>query len=93
LLPVNEYGRLGLITTTVLLFTAVSKFGSPSSIIRFYAEYKAKKKLSSVYSSFIFGFGSITLLVGIFILIFLNITRIFSNDEYNTSSWFCSSRY
>lgn len=39
-LSVEEYGILGLITSTLTLFVAVSKLGIQHSIIRFYAQVK-----------------------------------------------------
>lgn len=48
---VNDYGILGLITTTLFVVIALSKLGLPNSIVRFYAEFKAKGHIHDFYST------------------------------------------
>ena len=49
---VGDYGILSLITTTTLIVAAITKLGFPESIVRFYAEFKAKNQLASLHSTF-----------------------------------------
>ena len=48
---VSDYGLLGLITTTLLIATAITKLGLPESIVRFYAESKSTNRLKEFYST------------------------------------------
>lgn len=48
---VGEYGILGIMTTTVLIATAVAKLGLPGWIVQFYAEFKLNKRLDSFQST------------------------------------------
>ena len=47
----GDYGILGIITTTVLIATAVAKLGLPGWIVQFYAEFKLNKRLDSFQST------------------------------------------
>lgn len=48
---VGDYGILGIMTTTVLIATAVAKLGLPGWIVQFYAEFKLNKRLDSFQST------------------------------------------
>lgn len=60
-LSVNDYGLLGLITSTVAIIVAIVKLGFPASIIRFYNEFKTAEKLDEFYSTMFFGYSSLAL--------------------------------
>jgi O-antigen/teichoic acid export membrane protein len=55
IISVSDYGILGLVTTTILIATAIGKFGFVGSIIRFYAEFKSNKRLGIFYSTMFIG--------------------------------------
>jgi O-antigen/teichoic acid export membrane protein len=50
---VNDYGILGLVTTTLFIALAISKLGFPSAIVRFYSEFKSNNLLDNFYSTFL----------------------------------------
>lgn len=55
ILPVNEYGILGLVTSTISIGLVISGLGLQQSLIRYYADFRAEKKqdsLSVYYSTF-----------------------------------------
>ena len=52
---VSDYGILGLITTTLLIATAITKLGLPNAIVRFYAEFKTERRLTDFYSTIFSG--------------------------------------
>lgn len=60
---VSDYGLLGIITITVLIAISVIKLGSPSSILRFYAEFKSKKQSAHFNSSIVLGTMGISALI------------------------------
>ena len=70
ILSVNDYGLLGLISTTVSFFMAITKLGFPVAIVRFYQEYKSKNQLNNFYSTFFFGSGAISISTCILFFIF-----------------------
>jgi O-antigen/teichoic acid export membrane protein len=47
----EQYGILGLVTTTMLIAVAISKAGLSDGIIRFHAEYSADPEKRAVFSS------------------------------------------
>ena len=55
ILPVAEYGVLGLCSTSLLIGCAVSKLGLQNSIIRFYHDYRKRDALDTFYSTFWWG--------------------------------------
>ena len=63
---VSDYGILGLITTTLLVATAITKLGLPNSIVRFYAEFKLQKRLANFYSTMFLGCVAVSATVAIF---------------------------
>ncbi|MRR22607.1 hypothetical protein EG830_06465, partial [bacterium] len=66
---VENYGLLGLATTTIMLATAIAKVGSTNSTVRFFPEYKNSGKLSEYYSTMIFGYAAIAIVVALLLLI------------------------
>lgn len=66
---VENYGLLGLVTTTIMLATAIAKVGSTNSTVRFFPEYKSSGKLSEYYSTMIFGYAAIAVVVALLLLI------------------------
>jgi O-antigen/teichoic acid export membrane protein len=52
---VSDYGILGLITTTLLIATAITKLGLPNAIVRFYAGFKTERRLTDFYSTIFTG--------------------------------------
>jgi O-antigen/teichoic acid export membrane protein len=48
---VGDYGVLGIITTTVLIATAVAKLGLPGWIVQFYAQFKLNQRLDTFQST------------------------------------------
>ncbi len=62
---VENYGLLGLATTTIMLATAIAKVGSTNSTVRFFPEYKKSGKLSEYYSTMIFGYAAIAIVVAL----------------------------
>ena len=52
---VDDYGILGLITTTIFIATAIGKFGLVSSVIRFYAEFKSDGRLGTFHTTMFIG--------------------------------------
>ncbi|MHA1344598.1 MAG: lipopolysaccharide biosynthesis protein, partial [Promethearchaeota archaeon] len=74
---VEEYGIFGLVSVTVFILVAISKFGAQYSAVRYYNEYKigGNEKLTTYYTtfltqSFLFAFATA--------LLFLLVSRIFS---------------
>ena len=63
---VSDYGTLGLINTTFFIAIAITKFGFPGSIVRFYAEFKSKNQLTNFYSTLFLGSAVIAAIVAIF---------------------------
>jgi O-antigen/teichoic acid export membrane protein len=47
----EQYGILGLVTTTMLIAVAISKAGLSDGIIRFYSEYSADPEKRKIFSS------------------------------------------
>jgi O-antigen/teichoic acid export membrane protein len=60
---VEDYGILGLVTTTIFICTTISKFGFQDSIVRFYAEAEANAAGKRFYSSMFAGSVTISALV------------------------------
>jgi O-antigen/teichoic acid export membrane protein len=58
---VGDYGVLGLITTTIAIVTAIAKIGSPSSVVRYYAESKTTGRVNEFLSTVVFGYGALAL--------------------------------
>ncbi|WP_304511754.1 flippase [Desulfobacula sp.] len=63
---VSDYGTLGLISTTLFIAIAITKFGFPSSIVRFYAEFKSKNQLTNFYSTLFLGSVAVSATVAAF---------------------------
>lgn len=63
ILSVSDYGVLGIATTTISIIIAFVKLGVPSSIVRFYPEYKSKQMLPQLYSTIFFGYGAVACIV------------------------------
>jgi len=74
---VSDYGILGLITTTLLIVTAITKLGFPESIVRFYAEFKSANRLSNFYSTLFLVSGVVGAIVAI---IFILVTHFMNNN-------------
>ncbi|MFX0124543.1 MAG: lipopolysaccharide biosynthesis protein [Candidatus Hodarchaeota archaeon] len=52
---VADYGILSLISTTLFIIIAIVKLGFPNAIVRFYAEFKAEKRLAKFYPTIFSG--------------------------------------
>ena len=76
ILSVSEYGAFGLVTATVFILVAISKFGAQYSAVRYYNEYKKKgeKELVKYYTTF---FIQSLLFICTILSIFLIINRLF----------------
>jgi len=81
---VSDYGILSLITTTVLIITAITKLGFPESIVRFYAEFKAKNQLDNFYSTFFLSSVAVSGIVGF--LCFLSTRLMYKSLDENVLS-------
>jgi O-antigen/teichoic acid export membrane protein len=66
---VEEYGVLGLISTTLLISMSIAKSGFPSSIVRFHAEFGAAKKLDNFYSTVLLASVGLSVAVALLLLI------------------------
>lgn len=72
----EQYGILGLVTTTMLFAVAIAKAGLSDGVIRFYKEYSAAREKLETFSSTILIRGMIfSGLVSLFYLIFLLLIR------------------
>jgi O-antigen/teichoic acid export membrane protein len=84
LFSIGDYGILGLITTTILIGTAVAKFGLPDSVVRFYAEFKSSNQIKIFYSTLFFISLMVAIGAGLFFafasqLMYKNLDRNFLN--------------
>jgi O-antigen/teichoic acid export membrane protein len=72
-LSINDYGILSLIISSVMIILPVTKLGLNHSSIRFFEEFKAKNKITSIsyfYNTLFWGsFISTTVIIIIFLLI------------------------
>ena len=66
---VEDYGVFGLISTTLLISLSIAKLGSPSSIVRFHAEFESARKLDKFYSTVLLTSVGLSVIVAIFLLI------------------------
>jgi O-antigen/teichoic acid export membrane protein len=80
---VSEYGILSLVMTTVFVAMAIGKLGFPSSIVRFYSEFRSKGLLENFYSTFLISSFVLGALATVAIII---VTNIFGN--YNAGENF-----
>jgi len=72
----EQYGILGLVTTTMLFAVAIAKAGLSDGVIRFYKEYSGAREKLETFSSTILIRGMIfSGLVSLFYLIFLLLIR------------------
>lgn len=76
MLSVGDYGVLGITTTTISIIVALAKLGVPSSIVRYYSEFKGEKGLSELYSTVFFGYGGISVMIA---AVFYVVLRIVGN--------------
>ena len=74
----TEYGTLGLITTTVLITTAIAKMGLNTAIVRFYAKFKAERLLTEFYSTVFSG----SLLAATVVVALFFVTIQFISDKF-----------
>jgi O-antigen/teichoic acid export membrane protein len=66
---IENYGVLGIATTTIMLATAIAKVGSTNSTVRFFPEHKNNGTLSIYYSTMIFGYAGIAIVVALLLCI------------------------
>lgn len=68
----EEYGVLGLVTSTMLLMVALAKAGLSDGIIRFYKKYSGARESRAIFSSTIVVRGLVLALVvtGLYLLLF-----------------------
>ena len=79
LLSVSDYGRLGLVMTTVLLVVALGKLGIQHSVVRYYSDFSSEAEVqsrSTFYSTF---FLSIIVIGGLLCFLFF-LTLRFAGD-------------
>ena len=89
-LSVEDYGILGLITTTLFIGTAIAKFGLPEAAVRFYAEFDTNR-LNKFYTTVILTSGAIGAgVTAFFILTAKWIDRLFFNGNAATLLWISS---
>lgn len=81
-LSVENYGILGIATTTIMLSTAIAKVGSTNSTVRFFPEYKKDGNLNKYYSTMIFGYAGIAFAVSLFLLIISSIFDIYGKSNF-----------
>jgi O-antigen/teichoic acid export membrane protein len=62
---VENYGVLGIATTTIMLATAIAKVGSTNSTVRFFPEYLNNGKLPVYYSTMLYGYFGIAIIVAL----------------------------
>lgn len=74
---VENYGLLGLATTTIMLATAIAKVGSTNSTVRFFPEYRNSGRLPEYYSTMIFGYAAIALAVALILLGVCSVVDLF----------------
>jgi len=70
---IDDYGTLGLISTTLFIAYSLAKQGSPSSIVRFYPEYRASKNSNIFCSTMFLGYTILAIAIAIFLFIFSQI--------------------
>jgi len=82
---VGDYGILGIMTTTVLIATAVAKLGLPGWIVQFYAEFKLNKRLDSFQSTILISSVGCAATVAIFFYVLGHLFRskIFEKNIVN----------
>ncbi len=78
---VDNYGTLGIVTTTIMLATAIAKVGSTNSSVRYFAEYKKNGKLQIYYSTMTFGYLSIAILVSLILFVIGNMFNLYGNKN------------
>ncbi len=72
----DEYGVLGLVTTTMMIAVAVAKAGLSEGIIRYYGEYNKSCEDKSIFSSTIFIRGvTLSILACIIYLVILKLSN------------------
>jgi O-antigen/teichoic acid export membrane protein len=81
----EQYGILGLVTTTMLFSVAIAKAGMSDGVIRFYKEYSVDREKLETFSSTILARGVMFSAVGsvfyfIFLLLIRNYLRV--NEGY-----------
>lgn len=54
---VDDYGILGLISTTTIIIQAITKQGFPNSIVRFFTEFKIKNNLAEFRLTIFIGYS------------------------------------
>ncbi len=82
---VSDYGLMSLVTTTLFIAVAIVKFGMPTSIVRFYAEYRASGKLSSFMTTIFLGVSSFAILAGAFLVLGIQLFGDLFHDKNLTA--------
>jgi len=85
ILTKEQYGILGLVTTTMLVAVAVAKAGLSDGVVRFYKEYSKLPEKRTVFSSTVFirGVTLSGLTVFVYVLMFPIISKYLKiNDKY-----------
>jgi len=78
---VDDYGILGLVSTTIFVCLVFAKLGFQTSIVRFYSERKAGSGLSEFYSTMLIGtLGA----AGITSILLLVVTRLLPSELLDT---------
>jgi len=81
ILSVNDYGLMGLVTTTLFIAVAIVKFGMPNSIVRFYAEYRAKENLPSFIATTFLAVSAFAILAGGTLILAIRALSVFFRDQ------------
>ncbi len=78
---VRDYGLMSLVTTTLFIAVAIVKFGTPNSIVRFYAEYKATDRLSSFFTTLFLGISGFAILMGVSVVFGIQLLKNLFHDK------------
>lgn len=91
ILSVDDYGILGLISITLFLVNAITKLGAPNAIVRFYAEFKAERRLAQFYSTIFSGsLLSATVVAALFFVTIQFISDKFIDNNFVSLLSLCS---
>lgn len=91
----EEYGILGLVSSTSLVMVAIAKSGLSDGIIRFYKEYDSTPEERNIFSSTVIIRGLVLSLVTVilFVVVFMTIRRILNIDSKYVACFMVMSGY
>lgn len=91
----EEYGMLGLVSTTMFVVVAIAKAGLSDGIIRFYKEYDGTPEERDIFSSTVVIRGLVlsSATVFLYVIVFLTIRRFLNIDSKYIACFMIMSGY